>query len=107
MMVTFSSGQAAMVAAQYPTERMPFFMPAMSAMAASAMASATASIMFRETGVTTSVSLFVFVLLTVVFLLTLVVLISLLILSGLTGLRRLESLVGLLRERATSAVMGD
>jgi hypothetical protein len=95
--------EAAMNADQDRTQRMPFFMsmPAM----CMGMAAAT-SVILLETGVVTSVSFFVVVitlLLALLLLVGLVVLISLL-LTCLTRLVRLESLVGLTIQLATSNI---
>ncbi len=68
--------------------------------------STAASILIIGTGVFTSVSLFVWVLLLVTLLVCRVVLISL-ILTGLTGLVGLESLVGQIGELATNTAQGD
>lgn|SRR6266699_2057309 len=98
MAAMFHSEQAAMCAAKSPAGRMPFFM--------ATMCMAAASILFIRTGVVAPVSLFVLLLPSVVLLGSLVVLISLL-LTCLTGLVRLESLVGLTKELATSITQGD
>ena len=98
MAAMFHSEQAAMCAAKSPAGRMPFFM--------AAMCMAAASILFIRTGVIAPVSLFVVLHLIVALLGSLVVLISLL-LTCLTGLVRLESLVGLTKELATSITQGD
>lgn len=109
MFATTRATQAAMVAAfcdasctgMRSTRRMRCSMPAMG------MAMSTAaSILIIGTGVFTSVSLFVWVLLLVTLLVSLVVLISL-ILTGLTGLVGLESLVGQIGELATNTAQGD
>lgn len=110
MFATTQAPQAAMVAAfgdasctrsMRSTRRMRCSMPAMG------MAMSTAaSILIIGTGVITSVSLFVWVLLLVTLLVSLVVLISL-ILTGLTGLVGLESLVGQIGELATNTAQGD
>jgi cell division protein FtsW (lipid II flippase) len=97
-----STAYAAQYAATSPSRRMPFSMPASTCMG---MSAATASIITLETGVYTSVSLFMVVLLLCLcslLLPRLVVLISL-VLIGLTGLIRLESLVGLVTRLATTA----
>ena len=98
MAAMFQSEQAAMYAAKSPAGRMPFFM--------APMCMAAASIFFIRTGVVAPVSLFVLLLPSVVLLGSLVVLISLL-LTCLTGLVRLESLVGLTKEPATLTIQGD
>jgi ATP/ADP translocase len=92
MSALFSTTQTALFAAQGGTKRMPFFMsmPAMCMCMA-----ATASILLRETGVFTSVSLLlVAFLVSTLLLVSLVVIISL-TLSCLTGLVEMKSLVGL------------
>ena len=93
--------QPALFAGQNDTQRMPSAMPFM------CMAATTAaiSIIFVETGVSASVSLFVMVLHVSLLLLAGLVLISLLTLSGLTGL--LGSLVGLLAELDAGKTQGD
>ncbi len=101
MMATMSStARAPHYAAQCPSRCMPFSLPT-----SMCMGMAAASIIILETGVQTSVSLFVVVsvlCLCSLLLLGLVVLISLLLI-GLTGLVRLESLVGLITGLATTA----
>lgn len=103
MLATLSTTQKAMTACQSGAQPMPFSQPSIAAMCTMYMAAA--SILIIETGALASVSFFVVVLLVVALLLvSLVVLISLL-LTGLTGLIRLESLVGLtngMTELATS-----
>jgi hypothetical protein len=93
--------QPAMFAGTDSSKRMPFFMHPMCMATA-----ATASMIIIGTGVLTSVSLFVSLLVVVlVLLVSLVVLISL-ILSGLTGLV-LVSLVGLTGGLVPSTAQGD
>jgi len=93
--------QPAVFAGTDCAKRMPFFMHPMCMAAA-----ATASMIIIGTGVLTSVSLFVSMLVIVLLLLvSLVVLISL-ILSGLTGLVRV-SLVGLVGGVVPSTAQGD
>ena len=93
--------QPAMDAGTDRAKRMPFFMHPMCMATA-----ATASLMIIGTGVLTSVSLFVLLLVVVlVLLVSLVVLIDL-ILSGLTGLV-LVSLVGLTGGVVPNAAQGD
>lgn len=107
MSARFSTAQMSMAVSQRDAKRMPFSMPAMQAMCAmctASAASATSTFIIR-TDVFTSVSLFA-VLLSVLLLVSLVVLISLL-LTCLTGLPRLESLVGLITGLATNATRGD
>lgn len=104
MSAILSTVQTAMDSHQDRTSRMPssrFSMPAM-CMCTFAAATAAASIIIRRTDVSTSVSLFVWLLLLV---LVTLVLISLL-LTGLTGLIRLESLVGRITERAANKAQG-
>ncbi len=104
-----STMQAAKAAAPYRTETMSFSPRSMCAMPAACMGMfAATSIMISGTGVPTSVSLFILVLLKAVasLLVSLVVLISLL-LTCLTGLVGLESLVGLTKILATRTVRGD
>ena len=107
MSAMFSTTQTALFAAQSTTKRMPFFMsmPAMCMCMA-----ATASILLRETGVFTSVSLLlVAFLVSTLLLVSLVVIISL-TLSCLTGLVEIKSLVGLTAGLATGVkrtVQGD
>lgn len=101
--------QAAKAAAPYRTETMSFSPRSMCAMPAACMGmfAATSMMILRTgTGVPTSVSLFILVLLVVSLLVSLVVLISLL-LTCLTGLVGLESLVGLTKILATRTVRGD
>jgi uncharacterized membrane protein YhaH (DUF805 family) len=93
--------QAAMMADQGRTQRMPFYM----CMPAMCMATATSTTLLG-TGVVTSVSLFVAaisLLIALLILVGLVVLISL-ILTGLTGLVGLGSLVGLTTVLATTII---
>ena len=85
-------------------EHMPSSMPAMS-MCMFAAASTVAMIM--ETGVLTSVSLFVLVSVIVPLLLVGLVIIISLLLTGLTGLARLESLVGFNIKLATRSARGE
>ncbi len=108
MLATFYSAQTtAMMADHACSGRASFSMSnANAAMAGMCMSAATSTILLK-TGVITSVSLFVFVLLIVpLLLLGLVVLINLL-LTCLTGLVTLMSLVGLEIERTTRTVQGD
>ncbi len=102
MRVTFrATTQPAMDAGIGRAKRMPFFMHPMCMATA-----ATASLMIIGTGVITSVSLFVLLLVVVlVLLVSLVVLISL-ILSGLTGLVHV-GLVGLTGGLVPNAAQGD
>lgn len=104
MMATSTTTQTAMTAATCRSERMSFSHSSMPAMCMGM--TAAASIIIIGTGVLTSVSLFLVVLLVASLLVTLVVLISLL-LTGLTGLAGLESLVGLTKELATRTAQGD
>ena len=90
----------AMFAGTDCAKRMPFFMHPMCMATA-----ATASMIIIGTGVLTSVSLFVSLLVVLVLLVSLVVVISL-ILSGLTGLV-LVSLVGLTGGLVPSTAQGD
>ncbi len=96
--------ETAMDAARCHGDHMPSSMPAMCMRAFAA----SATNIFAETDVITSVSLFVLVSLIAPFLLTslVVVLISLLLI-GLIRLVRHESLVGLKRELATRNAWGD
>jgi hypothetical protein len=106
MMATISStARAAYYPAQRPSRRMHFSMPA--PMCQGMSASAT-SITIIETGVYTSVSLFVVVFLLCLCSLLLVGLVALisLLLICLTGLVRLESLVGLTNGLATNVPLG-
>lgn len=100
MMATINStARTAEYAAQSPSRRMPFSMSTPMCMG---MAAADANSVILETGVQTSVSLFMSVLcLCSVLLLGLVALISL-VLTCLTGLIRLESLVGRITGLATT-----
>lgn len=93
--------QPALFAGQNDMQPMPSAMPFI------CMAATTAaiSIIFVETGVSASVSLFVVVLHVSLLLLASLVLLSLLTLSGLTGL--LASLVGLSTELDTGKAQGD
>ena len=102
MIATFrATTQPAMDAGTGCAKRMPFFMHPMCMATA-----ATASLMIIGTGVITSVSLFVLLLVVVlVLLVSLLVLIGL-ILSGLTGLV-LVSLVGLTERLVLSTAQGD
>jgi len=102
MLATLSGTQTAMIACQGRSERMPF------PMSAKGMCMfAAASIIIIETGVLTSVSLFVVVLLAVSLLLVSIVVLISLILIGLTGLVGLESLVGLVTTVAARTTRGD
>ena len=104
MSAMFYNAQTAMTTRHAFSGRERFSMPN-AAMAFMCMAAATSAIL-SITGVVTSVSFFVLVLLIVpLILLVLVVLISLLI--CLTGLVTLESLVGLEIERTARTVKGD
>ena len=107
-----STMQAAKRAAAYRTEAMPFSSRSSFTMPAACMgmtaATAGTMILGIETGVLTSVSLFILVLSVLSLLLvSLVVLIISLLLTCLTGLVGLESLVGLTKMLATSTVQGD
>lgn len=107
MMAGSSTRWAAKAAATNRTETMSFSPRSMCAMPAACMGMfAATSIMISGTGVPTSVSLFILVLLVASLLVSLVVLISLL-LTCLTGLVGLESLVGLTKILATRTVRGD
>ncbi len=105
-----ASRPSAMIADHDCTQRMPFFM-SMPAMCMGMAAATFSFILISETGVVTSVSLFVAALLALLILVVLVVLISLsLLLTGLTRLVVLESLVGLTVTRTASkiqAIRGD
>lgn len=91
--------QPAMFAGKDRAKRMPFYMHPMCMAFA-----ATASIMIIGTGVLTSVSLFVLLLIVGLLLLVSLVVVISLALSGLTGL---VGLVGLTEGLAPSAVQGD
>ena len=91
----------AMFAGKDRAKRMPFSMHPMCMVTA-----ATASIMIIGTGVLTSVSLFVLLLISVLLLLVSLLVVTGLILSGLTGLVRV-SLVGLTGGLVPSAAQGD
>ena len=107
MMAISCTMQAAKATATYRTETMPFSPRSMRKMPAACMGMfAATSIIILRTGVPTSVSLFILMLLVASLLVSLVVLISLL-LTCLTGLVGLESLVGLTKTLATSTVQGD
>ena len=93
--------QPAMFAGTDRAKPMPFFMHPMCIATA-----ATASMMIIETGVLTSVSLFVSMLVVVLLLLVSLLVVTGLILSGLTGLV-LVSLVGLTRGLVPSTAQGD
>ena len=101
--------RSASPAGHHRAEHMPFSMSMPCMRMAAAAARAAASITIRETGVFTSVSLFVLVLLVLSLLpVSLVVLLSLsLLLTGLTGLIGLEGLVGHVKKIATSATRGE
>ena len=101
MFAASNGAQTAMNARHACSERMPFSMPATICMGMGA----TASTMILKTGVVTSVSLFVLLLIPLL-LVGLVVLISLL-LTGLTGLVGLESLVGRKNEPSARTAQGD
>jgi hypothetical protein len=92
--------QPAMFAGTDCAKRMPFFMHPM------CMTAATASMIIIGTGVFTSVSLFVSLLVVVLVLLVSLVVVISLILSGLTGLV-LVSLVGLTGGLVPSTAQGD
>ena len=92
--------QPAMFAGTDRAKRMPFFMHPMCMATA-----ATASMMIIGTGVLTSVSLFVSLLVVLLLLVSLLVIIGL-ILSGLTGLVHV-SLVGLTGGLVPSTAQGD
>jgi hypothetical protein len=99
MIATWSAAtQPAMYAGTDRAKRMPFFMHP--------MCMATASVMIIGTGVLTSVSLFVSLLVAVLLLLVSLLVVTGLILSGLTGLV-LVSLVGLTRGLVPSTAQGD
>lgn len=106
MMAMFERGMLAASANQRPSRHMPCSMSASRSMHASAAATSALALMIK-TDVIASVSLFVLLhlLVPVTLLAELVVLISLL-LTGLTGLMRLESLVGLKSEIATRCAQG-
>ena len=91
----------AMFAGKDRAKRMPFCMHPMCMATAAA-----ASIMIIGTGVLTSVSLFVSLLVVVLFLLVSLLVVTGLILSGLTGLV-LVSLVGLTKGQVPSMARGD
>ena len=93
--------QPAMFAGTDRAKCMPFFMHPMCMATA-----ATASLMIIGTGVLTSVSLFVLLLIVVLLLLVSLLVVISLILSGLTGLV-LGSLVGLTEGPVPSAAQGD
>ena len=94
----YSASQPSAGSAGHRAAHMPF--------SPSMCMAAAASIIIIETGVHTSVSFFVIVLLVISLLL--VVLLSLsLLLTGLTGLIGLESLVGHFTKLATHATRGD
>ena len=92
--------QPAMFAGTDRGKRMPFCMHPM------CMAAATASMIIIGTGVLTSVSLFVLLLVVVLLLLVSLLVVISLILSGLTGLVR-ASLVGLTEGLVPSTAQGD
>ena len=92
--------QPAMFAGTDCAKRMPFSMHPM------CMAAATASMIIIGTGVFTSVSLFVSLLVVILVLLVSLVVVISLILSGLTGLV-LVSLVGLTGGLVPSTAQGD
>lgn len=108
MLILYSApSMSAMFAEQDRAIAMPCCPTSMPAMSMGMTAATIASLV--ETGVHTSVSLFVVIIILGLLLLVvvgLVVLISLL-LTRLTGLIRLESLVGLNGELATNATQGD
>ena len=91
--------QPAMFAGKDRAKRMPFYMHPMCMATA-----ATASIMIIGTGVVTSVSLFVLLLIVSLLLLVSLVVVISLTLSGLTGL---VGLVGLTEGLVPSAAQGD
>jgi len=93
--------QPAMFAGTDRAKRMPFFMHPMCMATA-----ATASMMIIGTGVLTSVSLFVSLLVVVLLLLVSLLVVTGLILSGLTGLV-LVGLVGLTGGLVPSTAQGD
>ena len=102
MTATWSAmSKPAMFAGTDRAERMPFFMHAMCMATA-----ATAGVIIIETGVLTSVSLFVLLLAVVLLLLVSLLVVTGLILSGLTGLV-LVSLVGLTEGLVPSTAQGD
>lgn len=106
MMAMSERGMMADSADQCPSRHMPCSMPASRSMRAFAAATSAVALMIK-TDVITSVSLFVLLhlLVSVSLLVVVVVLISLLLI-GLTGLMRLESLVGLKSEIATRCAQG-
>jgi hypothetical protein len=106
MMAMSERRRMAANADQGPSRRMPCSLSASRSMCAFAAATGAVALMIK-TDVITSVSLFVLLhlLIPVSLLVGLVVLISLL-LTGLTGLMRLESLVGLTCEIATRCAQG-
>jgi hypothetical protein len=107
MMTGACTMRAAKATATYRTETMSFSPRSMCAMPAACMGMfAATSLVILGTGVPTSVSLFILVLLVASLLVSLVVLISLL-LTCLTGLVGLESLVGLTKILAARTVRGD
>ena len=107
MIASLRTMQAAKATAAYRTKTMPFSPRSMCMMPAACMGMfAATSIVILRTGVPTSVSLFILMLLVASLLVSLVVLISLL-LTCLTGLVGLESLVGLTKKVATRTVRGD
>ena len=93
---------AALSSTQRGGERMPSAMPAAMCMCASAFT----GILIWQTGVITSVSLFVLNIVPLLLVVGLVVLISLLLIC-LTGLITLESLVGPEVERTVRTARGD
>ena len=102
MIATWSATKLpAMFAGKDRAQRMPFFMHPMCMATA-----ATASIMIIGTGVLTSVSLFVLLLIVVLILLVSLLVVIGLILSGLTRLV-LVSLVGLTEGLVPSTAQGD
>lgn len=103
MNATFIEAQAAAMSYRHASERAPFSMPAMCM-----YMSATASAIIIGTGVITSVLFFVPVFaLTPILLPGLIVLLITLLLICLTGLVRLEGLVGRKRELIASTAQGD
>lgn len=103
MLATLRAAQTATSASHCNVMRMPFSMPA----AMSMFVVANACAINKETDVNTSASLFVVILLVCLLLLVSPVIISLLLICGLTGLVRLESLVGLMIQPAILSIQGD
>ena len=107
-MATLWTMQAAKTTAAFSARPMPFFPRSTFAMPAACMGmSSAASIFILGTGVSTSVSLFILLLLVTSLLVGLLVVLISLLLTGLTGLVGLESLVGLTKNLATRTTQGD